>query len=62
VPIHKVHEMRAAGHGPSAIANALKISRMSVHRALKAPVPEPKNRSSRFAWTDDQVVIDAAEE
>ena len=28
--------MRAEGHGPSAIAKALGISRMSVHRALAA--------------------------
>ena len=36
VPIEKVKAMRAAGHGPSAIAKALGISRMSVHRALAA--------------------------
>lgn len=35
VPVEQVREMRAAGHGPSAIAKALGISRMSVHRALK---------------------------
>ena len=35
VPVDKVRELRAAGHGPSAIAERLKISRMSVHRALR---------------------------
>ena len=35
VPVEKVREMHAAGHGPSAIAKALGISRMSVHRALQ---------------------------
>jgi DNA invertase Pin-like site-specific DNA recombinase len=35
VPIDRVHEMKAAGHGPSAIAKALGISRMSVHRVLR---------------------------
>ncbi len=34
VPVAKVKAMRAEGHGPSAIAKALGISRMSVHRAL----------------------------
>ena len=34
VPVEKVREMRASGHGPTAIAKALGISRMSVHRAL----------------------------
>ena len=34
VPVARVREMRAAGHGPSAIAKALGISRMSVHRVL----------------------------
>ncbi len=34
VPVAKVKAMHAEGHGPSAIANALGISRMSVHRAL----------------------------
>src|SRR4051812_34380263 len=34
VPVEKVCEMRDAGHGPTAIAKALGISRMSVHRAL----------------------------
>jgi DNA invertase Pin-like site-specific DNA recombinase len=37
VPIEKVRELHGAGHGPSSIAAALKISRMSVHRALRAP-------------------------
>lgn len=36
VPIDQVREMKAAGHGPSAIAKELRISRMSVHRALKS--------------------------
>jgi DNA invertase Pin-like site-specific DNA recombinase len=36
VPVEKVKAMRAEGHGPSAIAKALGISRMSVHRALAA--------------------------
>jgi DNA invertase Pin-like site-specific DNA recombinase len=35
MPVEKVREMHAAGHGPSAIAKALGISRMSVHRALQ---------------------------
>jgi len=34
VPRGRVREMRAAGYRPSEIAKALKISRMSVHRAL----------------------------
>lgn len=36
VPVDKVKELRAAGYGPSAIAERLKISRMSVHRALRS--------------------------
>ena len=34
VPVAKVKAMHAEGHGSSAIAKALGISRMSVHRAL----------------------------
>jgi DNA invertase Pin-like site-specific DNA recombinase len=34
VPVAKVKAMRDEGHGPSAIAKALGISRMSVHRVL----------------------------
>ena len=34
VPVAKVWEMRASGHGPTAIAAALGISRMSVHRVF----------------------------
>src|SRR4051794_25618741 len=34
VPVEKVRAMRKAGHGPTAIAEALGISRMSVHRVL----------------------------
>src|SRR3954451_611929 len=34
VPVERVREMFAAGHSPSAIAKALGISRMSVHRVL----------------------------
>ncbi len=34
VPVAKVKAMHQEGHGPSAIAKALGISRMSVHRAL----------------------------
>ncbi len=34
VHIAKVKAMHEEGYGPSAIAKALKISRMSVHRAL----------------------------
>jgi DNA invertase Pin-like site-specific DNA recombinase len=34
VPVAEVKAMHQEGHGPSAIAKALKISRMSVHRAL----------------------------
>src|SRR3954466_918192 len=34
IPVERVREMRAAGQGPTAIAKALGISRMSVHRAL----------------------------
>jgi DNA invertase Pin-like site-specific DNA recombinase len=36
VPIQRVREMHAEGHGPSSIAKALRISRMSVHRVLRA--------------------------
>jgi DNA invertase Pin-like site-specific DNA recombinase len=34
VPVAKVKAMHAEGHGSSAIAKALQISRMSVHRVL----------------------------
>jgi DNA invertase Pin-like site-specific DNA recombinase len=34
VPADKIRAMREAGHGPTAIAKALGISRMSVHRVL----------------------------
>jgi DNA invertase Pin-like site-specific DNA recombinase len=34
VPVAKVREMRPAEQGPTAIAKALGISRMSVHRVL----------------------------
>jgi DNA invertase Pin-like site-specific DNA recombinase len=34
LPVDKVRAMHAAGQGPSAIAKALGISRMSVHRVL----------------------------
>jgi DNA invertase Pin-like site-specific DNA recombinase len=34
VPVEKVWEMHDAGHGPTAIAKALGISRMSVHCTL----------------------------
>jgi DNA invertase Pin-like site-specific DNA recombinase len=34
IPVERVREMRAAGHGPTAIAKALGISRMSVYRAV----------------------------
>ena len=36
VPVQRVREMHAEGHGPSSIAKVLRISRMSVHRALRA--------------------------
>ena len=35
VPVAKVREMREAGQRPTAIAKALGISRMSVHRVLE---------------------------
>ena len=35
VPVAKVKAMHEEGHGPSAIAKALDISRMSVHRVLR---------------------------
>jgi DNA invertase Pin-like site-specific DNA recombinase len=34
IPVGRVREMRDAGHGPTAIAKALGISRMRVHRTL----------------------------
>ncbi len=34
VPVEKVWEMHAFGYGPTVIAKALGISRMSVHRVL----------------------------
>ena len=34
VPVQRVREMRSVGHGTTAIAKALGISRISVHRAL----------------------------
>ena len=34
VPVETVKAMRQEGHGSTAIAKALKISRMSVHRTL----------------------------
>jgi len=36
VPVERVREMRAAGHGPTGISKALGISRMSVRRALSS--------------------------
>ena len=36
VPVEKMREMHKAGHGPTAIAKALGISRVSVHRVLSA--------------------------
>jgi DNA invertase Pin-like site-specific DNA recombinase len=36
VPTHRIRELRDAGLGPSAIAQQLRISRMSVHRALRS--------------------------
>src|SRR5215210_71122 len=44
VPVEKVWEMHDAGHGPTAIAKALGISRMSAHCALspdKGDCPHP---------------------
>jgi DNA invertase Pin-like site-specific DNA recombinase len=38
VPVERVREMQAAGQGSTAIAKALGISRMSVHRALSGLV------------------------
>ena len=38
VPVERVREMRDAGHGPTAIAKALGISRMSVHCTLSGQV------------------------
>jgi DNA invertase Pin-like site-specific DNA recombinase len=38
IPVERVREMRDAGHGPAAIAAALGVSRMSVHRALSGQV------------------------
>jgi DNA invertase Pin-like site-specific DNA recombinase len=38
IPVANIREMWAAGHGPTAIAKALGISRMSVHRALSGQV------------------------
>ena len=35
VPVEKGRALRASGQGPTAIAKALGISRMSVHRVLK---------------------------
>jgi DNA invertase Pin-like site-specific DNA recombinase len=34
ISLAKVREMHDAGHGPTAIAKALGISRMSMHRAV----------------------------
>jgi len=39
VPVEKVKALREEGHGPTAIAKALKISRMSVHRVLTQAAP-----------------------
>jgi DNA invertase Pin-like site-specific DNA recombinase len=38
VPVAKIREMRDAGQGPTTIAKALGVSRMSVHRALSGQV------------------------
>lgn len=46
IPVERVHEMKALGLGPTAIAAQLKCSRMSVHRALKA-ASEPANSPPR---------------
>ena len=43
VPVAKVKAMRDEGHGPSAIAKALGISRMSVHRVLSRPATALKS-------------------
>jgi DNA invertase Pin-like site-specific DNA recombinase len=42
VPVPKVKAMRAEGHGPTAIAKTLGISRMSVHRALAQGIIAPE--------------------
>jgi DNA invertase Pin-like site-specific DNA recombinase len=42
VPVAKVRAMRDEGHGPSAIAKALGISRMSVLRVLSPEQPNKK--------------------
>jgi DNA invertase Pin-like site-specific DNA recombinase len=44
VPTSKVKAMRDGGHGPSAIAKALGISRISVHRVLTDPRRPWNNR------------------
>ena len=38
IPVANLRKMWAAGHGPTAIAKASGISRMSVHRALSGQV------------------------
>ncbi len=38
IPVEKVRQMRANEHGSTAIAKALGISRMSVHRTLSGQV------------------------
>lgn len=49
VPIDKVVAMNAAGAGPSAIATSLGISRMSVHRALKAASSDHQRAADALA-------------
>lgn len=44
VPMDEIRRLRSEGHGPTAIAKALGVSRMSVHRALQ-PYRERRSRS-----------------
>jgi DNA invertase Pin-like site-specific DNA recombinase len=49
VPVEKVRTMHSDGVGPSAIAKALGISRMSVHRVLKDQPERPHTSHGRVS-------------
>jgi DNA invertase Pin-like site-specific DNA recombinase len=49
VPVETIRAMRAAGKGPSEIARAVGVSRMSVHRVLATGVVQPVANSAANA-------------
>jgi|SRR3954454_10709514 hypothetical protein len=62
-PVEKVREMHTCGYGPTAIAKALGISRMSVHRALtrreaQAHLPQFVSKKGPCALLPNAIVSD----